>query len=209
MILTNLITQIIFYIFAIGAIMAALVVVSTRNPVKGVLFLVLCFVAMAGVWILLHAEFLALILVVVYVGAVMTLFLFVVMMLNIDIASLKQTLVRYFGVGLLIVFFIFLFLFMVVGPKYFGLASYPVPEEGSTISNVQQLGFTLFNHYVYSFEIAGVLLLVAMVASISLAFRGIQHRKNVKVDAQLAVRREDRIKLVQIDVEVKKQGETV
>src|SRR3990167_9742250 len=98
MILTNLITQIIFYIFAMGAIVSSLVVVSTRNPVKGVLFLVLCFVAMAGVWILLHAEFLALILVVVYVGAVMTLFLFVVMMLNIDVVTIKQTLVRYFGV---------------------------------------------------------------------------------------------------------------
>lgn len=208
--LANIVTQIVFYIFAIGVILSSLVVVSTRNPVKGVLFLVLCFVAMAGVWILLHAEFLALILVVVYVGAVMTLFLFVVMMLNIDVASIKQTLVRYFGVGLLIVFFIFLFIFMIVGPKHFGLLSYPVPQDSSSaLSNVQQLGLTLFNHYIYSFEVAGILLLTAMIASISLAFRGVQRRKNIRVDDQLAVRAQDRIKLVQIDVEVKKHGETV
>lgn len=204
----NLVTQIIFYLFAVGAIFSALIVVSTRNPVNGVLALVLTFISMAGIWILLHAEFLALILVVVYVGAVMTLFLFVVMMLNLDLTNLKRGLVRYLPVGLLIVFFILVMLFLVVGPRNFGLQYYSVPmPQTDDVSNVQALGMTLFTHYIYSFEIAGVLLLVSMIAAITLAFRGVRQRKVVKVSDQLAVRREDRVTLVKMQNEQKHTGE--
>ena len=202
--ITNILTQIIFYIFALGVIGSALMVVSAKNPVQGVLSLVLCFVAMAGIWILLHAEFLALILIVVYVGAVMTLFLFVVMTLNLDRSQLKRGLVSYLPFGLIIIIFIMIMLFYVVGPAHFGLAAYAAPTaQPANYSNVAALGTTLYSEEVYPFEIAGALLLVAMIAAITLAYRGRRNRKQVKIASQLAVCREDRIKLIGLHSEKK------
>ncbi len=198
--IVNIVTQVVFYLFAISAVCGALMVVTARNPVKAVLCLVLTFVAMAGIWILLHAEFLALILVIVYVGAVMTLFLFVVMTLNLDRQQLKRGLVRYLPLGLIIVILIMVMMFTVIGPSHFGLSKYPEPAAvAANYSNVKALGTTLYSRFVYPFEIAGVLLLVAMIAAITLAFRGRRHRKQVNIGEQLATRREDRITLVKMN----------
>lgn len=197
--IVNIVTQVIFYIFAVSAVCSALMVVTARNPVKAVLCLVLTFLSMAGIWILLHAEFLALILVVVYVGAVMTLFLFVVMTLNLDRQQLKRGLVKYLPLGLIIVILIMVMLFTVVGPAHFGLQKYPEPAaQAANYSNVKALGTTLYSQFIYPFEIAGALLLVAMIAAITLAFRGRRQRKQVNIADQLAVQKDDRLTLVKM-----------
>jgi NADH-quinone oxidoreductase subunit J len=189
--------QVIFYLFALCAIFSAVNVVTTRNPVKGVLSLVLTFVAMAGIWILLHAEFLALILVVVYVGAVMTLFLFVVMMLNLETTNLKRGIVRYFPIALVIVLLIMVMIFLVVSPQQFGLSSVPAPGPVSAhYSNVRALGQTLYTGFVYPFEIAGALLLIAMVSAITLTFRGRKHRRKVNINDQLKTTKAERLRMV-------------
>ena len=194
--------QIIFYIFALAAVISALVVITTQNAVKGVLFLVLTFVAMAGVWILLHAEFLALILVIVYVGAVMTLFLFVVMMLNMETTNFKRGLVRYLPLALVMALLILVMIILVVSPQQFGLSHFPAPAAVSAhYSNVRALGNTLYTGFIYPFEIAGALLLVAMIAAITLSFRGPLRRRIVRPADQLKVRRADRVRLVKMKTE--------
>lgn len=199
--ITNILMQVIFFVFAISAIATSLVVITTRNPVKGVLFLVLTFLSMAGIWVMLQAEFLALILVVVYVGAVMTLFLFVVMMLNIDAMQVKKGLVRYLPLGVVIIGFILFAFWMVLGNQNFGLQHYAVPPmQGTDVSNTQALGMTLFTQYLYPFEVAGVLLLVAMIAAITLAHRGVRARQQVSITEQLSVRAEQRVRLVSMPV---------
>lgn len=198
-------TQVVFYVFAVAAVISALMVVTTRNPVKGVLFLVLTFIAMAAVWIFLQAEFLALILVVVYVGAVMTLFLFVVMMLNTNIDRSKKMWVRYMPLGLAIVLLLLIMMVFVVGPQHFGLKQFAVPAAAAPgYSNVKALGGTLYAHYVFPFIVAGVLLLVAMVSAITLAFRGAQgQRKIERIADQLRTTKADRLKVVKMKAEKK------
>lgn len=192
-------TQIIFYVFAVSAVSTALTVVYTRNPVKALLCLVLTFIAMAGEWILLHAEFLGLILIVVYVGAVMTLFLFVVMMLNIKNMKREKHFVRYIPLGLLLIILMTGIITLLVGPSHFGLNQIAAPiAKSSTYSNISALGITLYTQYVYPFEIAGALLLVAMVAAIALAFRGVQKRRVDVASKQIKVSAKSRIKLVSI-----------
>jgi len=199
-------TTVVFYIFAVSAIAASLVVVTTRNPVKGVLFLVLAFVATAAVWIFLHAEFLALILVVVYVGAVMTLFLFVVMMLNIDVAQKRTPWVKLLPVGLIVIFLVLIMMIFVVGPQHYGASHVMVPGAVSAnYSNVKALGDTLYGEFVFPFEVAGVLLLTAMIAAITLSFRGPRNRKVVRVPDQLAAKRNDRLRIVKMKSE-KREG---
>ena len=171
----NIVHQIIFFVFALSAITAALVVVLTKNPVKSVLFLVLTFVAMAGVWILLHAEFLALLLVVVYVGAVMTLFLFVVMMLN--VAEQKQSWFigkksTHIPTGLIVSVLILLELLVVVGGwKYKEDVMSSSTLILSNVSNTHQLGLVMYTDYILYFQLAGVVLLLAMIGAILLTFR--------------------------------------
>lgn len=202
----EIVKQVIFFVFALSALTAALVVITTKNPVKGVLFLVLTFVAMAGIWILLHAEFLALILVVVYVGAVMTLFLFVVMMINLDLSELRRGLVKYFPLGLIIVALLFVMLYLVLGPQHFGLKAYPMPpSQPDHFSNVKALGQTLYSQFIYPFELAGALLLVAMIAAITLSFRGQRRRKVVLVPDQLKVSKKDRLRVVKMKSEGKEK----
>ncbi len=191
--------QIIFYLFSAVAIVSALIVVASANPVRGVLSLVLTFFAMAGVWLLLHAEFLALILVLVYVGAVMTLFLFVVMMLRVDVASVREGFVRYLPFAVLLAVMIVGILIVVVGPKQFGLTSMPVPVAlAANYNNLADLGMVLYTNYAYPFEIAAVLLLTAIVAAISLTHRKPRHRKSQNIGKQIAVKPSDRVRLVEM-----------
>jgi NADH-quinone oxidoreductase subunit J len=204
--MTDLLTplHILFYLFSAVAVGSAFNVVLARNPVRSVLSLVITFFAMAGTWMLLRAEFLSLILIVVYVGAVMTLFLFVIMMLSVDRESRKGGFVRYLPVGIIIALLLVGMLVVAVGPSSFGLTQMPAPPtEPADYSNTAQIGMLLFTNYVYPFEIAGVLLLAAMIAAITLANRGPLKRKVQNPMDQMAVRPEDRVRLINMPSEPK------
>ncbi|MDJ0871404.1 MAG: NADH-quinone oxidoreductase subunit J [Gammaproteobacteria bacterium] len=189
--------QVVFYIFAAIMVFAGTMVISVRNPVHAALFLVLAFFSSAAVWLLLEAEFLAIALVLVYVGAVMVLFLFVVMMLDINMAPLREGFIRYLPVGIVIAVLVAVQLVLVVGSSYFGLESFPAPEpRPAEYSNTEALGNVLYTTYVYPFEIAAVILLVAIVAAIVLTMRRRPHVKRQRPDRQVAVRRSDRVRLV-------------
>jgi len=191
--------QIIFYVFSMIAIVSGLLVITANNPVRGALSLVLTFFAMSGIWILLHAEFLALILVLVYVGAVMTLFLFVVMMLRVNTVSLREGFVRYLPFVVLLTAMMVGLIGIVVRPKQFGLSSMPAPlPEGAHFNNIADLGMVLYTQYAYPFEIAAVLLLTAIVAAISLTHRKPFRRKTQEISQQMEVRSQDRVRLVNL-----------
>nr|VFK06099.1 MAG: NADH dehydrogenase subunit J [Candidatus Kentron sp. LPFa]VFK10920.1 MAG: NADH dehydrogenase subunit J [Candidatus Kentron sp. LPFa]VFK22626.1 MAG: NADH dehydrogenase subunit J [Candidatus Kentron sp. LPFa]VFK57852.1 MAG: NADH dehydrogenase subunit J [Candidatus Kentron sp. UNK]VFK69162.1 MAG: NADH dehydrogenase subunit J [Candidatus Kentron sp. UNK] len=194
-----MIEQLIFYFFSGILIIAGSMVVIVRNPVHAALFLVLAFCTSAGLWLLLEAEFLAITLVLVYVGAVMVLFLFVVMMLDIKIAPLHEGFIRYLPVGALVALLIAAELSMVVGARHFGLDLFAAPaRHGAEYSNTEALGLILYTDYVYPFEIAAVILLVAMVAAIALTMRKRRGMKVQQPGNQVAVRHEDRVRLVKM-----------
>jgi len=190
--------RIIFYVFAIMAVSSGVCVVTLKNPVRSVLALVVTFFAMAGVWMILHAEFLALILLLVYVGAVMTLFLFVVMMLNIDIEDQRKAYVNYFPMGLVIVVLLAGMLMMSFRGDHFAVLQMPLLQQTPEVSNVTTLGRLLFTDYAYPFEVAGVILLVAIIAAITLAHREPRKRKHQNIAEQVAVRPEDRLRIIKM-----------
>ncbi len=195
-----------FYAFSAVLIFAAVMVITRRNPVHSALYLVLAFFASAGVWLLAEAEFLAIVLVLVYVGAVMVLFLFVVMMLDVDQAAMRAGFIKMLPVGILIGLLIAGEIFMVVGPGTFGLDQVAAPERlPADAQNTAVLGSLLYTVYMYPFEVAAVLLLVAIIAAI-----GLTHRrrgdatKYIDVAKQVSVRKgEDRVKLVDVPSEEK------
>ena len=193
-----------FYVFATILVLAATMVVTVRNPVFAALFLVLAFFTSAGIWILLEAEFLALTLVLVYVGAVMVLFLFVVMMLDINLAVLKEGFTKYLPVGLVVAVALIIQLAMIVGPEQFGLdkVESPVPH-GADYSNTKELGRVLYTVYLYPFEIAAVILLVAIIAAIALTLRKRRHKYLMPPEEQVSVKRADRVRLVKMQAEEK------
>ena len=196
------IQQVIFYVFAFMAILSAGVVVTSRNPVISALFLVMTFFAMAGIWLLAHAEFLSLILVLVYVGAVMTLFLFVIMMLNIDVVTQTKGYMRYLPIGLGIVGLMVFLMIVAIAPAQFGFEHLPVQiAANATVSNTEQLGLVLYTDYVYAFEIAAVLLLVAIIAAICLVHQGPRNCKTQSPTDQIKVRREDRVRVLKMAAE--------
>ncbi|KAA6185248.1 NADH-quinone oxidoreductase subunit J [Thiohalocapsa marina] len=192
-----------FYVFAAIAVFAAGMVVTRRNPVHAVLYLVLAFVSSAALWLLIEAEFLGIVLVLVYVGAVMVLFLFVVMMLDIEVAALRAQFIRHLPLGLVIAAVMIINMVLVVGPWNFGLDSFakPVPQpEG--YSNTTVLGLDLFRTYLYQFEIAAVVLLVAIVAAIRLTLRRRANTKHQEPSEQVRVRKgPERIRLVAMRAE--------
>jgi NADH-quinone oxidoreductase subunit J len=191
------ILQIIFYLYSATAVFSALMVVGSSNPVRGTLFLVLTFFSMAGLWMLLHAEFLALVLVLVYVGAVMTLFLFVVMMLSIDRIGAREGFVRYLPLVALMVILTVGLMIMAIGPHRFGIQQIPLPPlQPANYSNTASLGMVVYTDYAFPFEVAAVLLLTAIVAAITLTHRAPKPHKSQKVSAQIAVNPKDRIRLV-------------
>ena len=189
-----------FNLFAGVCVASAVMVISARNPVHSVLFLILAFVNAAGLFVLMGAEFLAMILIVVYVGAVAVLFLFVVMMLDVDFAELRHGFLQYMPVGVLVgvVFLAELLLVAgawVIGPSVSQSVAAPIP---STITNTEALGRVLYTQYVYYFEAAGVVLLVAMIGAIVLTLR---HRPNVKrqrIAEQVARTKETAIEIRQV-----------
>ena len=185
----------IFYIFAAILIFAALRVITTRNPVHAALWLVLCFFTAAGVWLLLKAEFLAIALVLVYVGAVMVLFLFVVMMLDVNFDSLRANFRSYIPVGVTVGALVLIEMALVViGSDVAGEVA-PVTSE---TSNTRALGRLIYVDYVYPFEVAAVVLLVAIIAAIALTHRKRRESKHQDPDRQVKVRRQDRVRLVDL-----------
>ncbi len=190
---------IIFYIFSTILVGSALAVITVRNPIYAALFLVLAFFTCAGIWLLLEAEFLAITLVLVYVGAVMVLFLFVVMMLDINLAPLKEGFIRFLPVGIAVGIIILIQMAMILGPENFGLEKFAMPVgQGEDYSNTKALGRILYTTYVYPFEIASVILLVAIIAAITLTLRKRPDSKKQNVADQVKVRREDRVRLVKM-----------
>jgi NADH-quinone oxidoreductase subunit J len=193
---------ILFYCFATILIGAAMGVIFSRNPVHAVMFLVLAFFESAMLWLLIEAEFLAIVLVLVYVGAVMVLFLFVVMMLDIDVERDKAQYARYLPLGLIIAGLMIVELMQIIwwrssdGGVSGGFASTP---EG--YSNTEALGAVLYTEHVYAFEIAAVVLLLAIVAAITLTMRKRPGLKQQNIAAQVAVKASDRIRIVKMDSE--------
>ena len=195
--------QVLFYLFATILVLAALGVITSRNPVYSALALVLCFVTAAAIWLLLEAEFLAVVLVLVYVGAVMVLFLFVVMMLDINLERLREGFTRFAWLGALIALAV---IFEIVGVVWarggLGIdASHGGTPTPPGYSNTLELGQLLYTRYAYPLELAAVLLLVAIVAAIVLTLRHRPGYKQQNISAQVAVRREDRLRIVKMDPE--------
>ena len=195
--------EIIFYAFSLVLVASAGAVISVRNPVYSVLFLVLTFFSAAALWLLLQVEFLAIVLVVVYVGAVMVLFLFVVMMLDINLAKLREGFASYLPVGLLVAAVMAAELVTVIWARArLGPEDYPVPPPVSAeYSNTKAVGEWLYTQYLLPFEIAGVILLVAIVAAIVLTLRKRTGTKTQDPSRQVKVRREERVRLVSMKAE--------
>lgn len=190
--------QFAFYFFAAVLVFAAAMVVAVRNPVKAALFLVLAFFSAACVWITLEAEFLAIVLVLVYVGAVMVLFLFVVMMLDINLAELRAGFTRYLPAGSVVAVLLVVELVLVLArsfsPERFANPALQVAGH----SNTRELGKQLYTTYVYPFEIAALILLVAIVAAIALTMRPRPNSKRINPAEQVQTRREDRLRIVKM-----------
>ncbi|HKQ14564.1 MAG TPA: NADH-quinone oxidoreductase subunit J [Steroidobacteraceae bacterium] len=197
------IVELLFYFFSVVLVGAAVGVITARNPVHCALFLVLAFFNSAVIWLLMEAEFLAIVLMLVYVGAVMVLFLFVVMMLDVNLAALREGFTKYAPLGFVVAALVVVEIGSVVWVKSLGGAA---PEAAASVavegySNTRALGELLYTKYLYPFELAAVLLLVAIVAAIALTMR---HRVGMKaqdIAGQVAVRAKDRIRVVKMPAE--------
>jgi len=201
-------TQLSLYAFSTVLVLAALMVITVRNPVKAALFLVLAFFSAACVWITLEAEFLAIVLVLVYVGAVMVLFLFVVMMLDIDLAVLREGFTRYVPVAAVVAVLMVIEMGIVLTNGEFSLEQMPRPEpHAADYSNTRELGTLLYTEYVLPFEIAALILLLAIVAAISLTMRRRTDTKRQRPSKQVQVKRQDRVRLVKMNPEKPASGE--
>jgi NADH-quinone oxidoreductase subunit J len=192
----------VFYVFAAILVFASLRVIIARNPVHAALFLVLAFFTAAAIWLLLRAEFLAITLVLVYVGAVMVLFLFVVMMLDINLDRMREGFWSNLPVALVVGLVMLAEMVIVLAGRYAGLSALPIPPgEPADYSNTKELGRILYTDYVYPFELAAVVLLVAMVAAIALTMRKRKDTKYQDPARQVLVRRAERVRLVPMEAE--------
>jgi len=195
--------EIVFYAFSLVLTGAALLVITVRNPVYAALFLVLAFFSSAAIWMLLEAEFLAIVLVLVYVGAVMVLFLFVVMMLDVTLAPLRDGFTRYLPTGLAVAAVMAAELLLVLWTRgRFDATVFPAPAahpEG--YSNTKAVGEWMYTQYLLPFEVAGIILLVAIIAAIALTHRKRQGVKTQDPSRQVQVHRDERIRLAKVDAE--------
>ncbi len=197
--------QILFYLFSTILVLGAAAVITVRNPVHAAMFLVLCFFTSSALWLLLEAEFLAITLVLVYVGAVMVLFLFVVMMLDINIARMREGFARYFPIGAIVAGISIGIMTLAVGRNNFGLDKVAAPApKPADYSNTRELGEQLYTTYVYPFEIASVVLLVAIVAAIALTLRSRTGTRYQKIEDQVVVKKAERLRVVQVESEERK-----
>ena len=195
-------TQLAFYFFSTVLVFAAGMVVTIRNPVKAALFLVLAFFSAACVWITLEAEFLAIVLVLVYVGAVMVLFLFVVMMLDVNLTRLQEGFGKYLPIGGLIAVLMVAEIVIVMNSGGFGEEALPRPDGHALgFSDTKELGLLIYTDYVYPFELAAVILLVAIIAAIALTLRKRPNTKYLNPAEQVMVRKSDRLRVVKMPAE--------
>ena len=192
--------NIVFYVFAAVMVFSAFMVITVKNPVQAALFLVLTFFSCAAIWMLLEAEFLAIALVLVYVGAVMVLFLFVVMMLDINVARMRAAFMQYLPIGIAVLVTMAVMMFMVVNQIHIDAPM----RHAADYNNTRELGLVLYTVYVYPFEIAAVILLVAIIAAIALTLRRRPNTKHQNPDLQIAVKRNDRLHIVKMDAEENK-----
>jgi NADH-quinone oxidoreductase subunit J len=191
--------QLIFYIFATVLVGASLMVITVRNPVRAALFLVLAFFSAACLWLTLEAEFLAITLVLVYVGAVMVLFLFVIMMLDVNIAQMRAGFARYLPLGLIVAVVMAGELTLVMLSGEFGLDHVPRPAgQAADYSNTRALGEVIYTDYVFAFELAALILLVAIIAAISLTLRRRPQTRNQSPQKQIQARKQDRLRVVRM-----------
>lgn len=199
--------KVMFFVFASVLVFAALRVITARNPVHSALFLVLAFFSSSALWILLQAEFLAITLVLVYVGAVMVLFLFVVMMLDINLTKLREGFIKYLPVGATVALLIIAEMVIVLNAN-FGADKITSPmPHGPGYSNTAAIGSVMYTDYLYPFEIAAVILLVAIIAAIVLTLRRKVGAKSQSPTAQVQVRKSDRLRIVKMPVERKESGQ--
>ena len=191
----------VFYFFSVILVYASLRVVTLRNPVHAALHLVLAFFSASGIWVLLQAEFLAIALVLVYVGAVMVLFLFVVMMLDINLDRLREGFWSYLPLGSIVALLMVAEMSLVLWGSYFDLFESDVPQAAVNHSNVKAVGRLLFTDYVYPFELASIILLVAIVAAVALTIRGKRKTKSVSPSQQVFVKAKDRVRVLKMPAE--------
>ncbi len=194
-----------FYIVSLITVASALAVVTVKNPVHAVLFLVLTFFSSACLWLLAEAEFLAIVLVLVYIGAVMVLFLFVVMMLDINTVPLREGFARYFPVAVAVAVVMAVEMVLLIGTQRFGQLI-DSPDPAAAVGNTAWLGQSLFTDYIIAFELAAVILTVAIIIAIALTLRRRAGTKHQDPSAQVRVRREDRIRLVKMKAESSKEA---
>lgn len=200
--MAELIPTLLFYLFSAVVVGSGLMVISSRNPVHSVLFLILAFFNAAGLFVLLGAEFIAMILVIVYVGAVAVLFLFVVMMLDINFAEMRQGFLKYLPVGasvagLMLFEFISVFMLSLYMPMETVVARHAIPDAAQ-VSNTKALGAVLYTYYAYPFQMAGIILLIAMIGAIVLTHR---HRGGVrrqKIFVQTSRKRDDSVEIIKV-----------
>ncbi len=195
--------QIIFYLFSAVLVAAAVGMVTVRNPVYAALYLILSFFTSAALWLLLEAEFLGLVLVLVYVGAVMVLFLFVIMMLDLNLDPLKEGFAKYAPAGFLVAAVIAVEMILVLQSAPFQMAT---PLNPPPANNTEALGLILYTDYVYPFEIAAIILLVAIIAAITLTLRRRPDSRKQDISQQVQVKRADRVRLVKMKAETKEQA---
>ena len=191
----------VFYFLSAILVYASLRVITLRNPVHAALHLVLAFFSASGVWILLQAEFLAIALVLVYVGAVMVLFLFVVMMLDINLDRLREGFWSYLPLGSIIALLMVIEMGLVLAGTYFRWFEQDLPQAEAGFSNVKAVGRLLFTEYVYPFELASVILLVGIVAAVALTLRGKRKSKSVSPSQQVFVKAKDRVRVLKMPAE--------
>jgi NADH-quinone oxidoreductase subunit J len=194
-------TSVLFYVFAAILVLASMRVITARNPVHAALFLVLAFFQAAGIWMLLKAEFLSIVLVLVYVGAVMVLFLFVVMMIDIDLEKLRAGFWNYLPLASIIGGVIVLEMASVLW-RSFGVASAQAPAAANTIGQTKALGLAIYTEYIYAFEVAAAVLLVAIIAAVALTLRRRKDTKHFDPADAVRVKRNDRLKIVKMDAVV-------
>jgi NADH-quinone oxidoreductase subunit J len=194
--------KLVFYVFATVLVLAALRVITCRNPIHAVLFLVLAFLNSAGLWLLLEAEFLALTLVLVYVGAVMVLFLFVIMMLDINLTEMRAGMRRFAPLGIVVGLLLVVEMALIVRSSAFSPDMLAAPlRHGADYSNIKALGGVLYTDYVYAFEIAAVILVLAIIAAIALTLRKRPETRYQDPARQVSVRRADRVRLIKMPAE--------
>jgi NADH-quinone oxidoreductase subunit J len=200
--------EIVFYLFSVVMLGAAVMVITVRNPVYAALSLVLAFFSASAIWMLLEVEFLAIILILVYVGAVMVLFLFVVMMLDINLAPLKEGFMRYLPAGIVVALLMATELLLVLWSRgRFDTSAFPVPPPNPDgYSNTKEVGEVLFTNYLLPFEVAGVILLVAIIAAVALTLRHRPGSRRQNPSLQVRVQRDERIRLVKMDPEPRQDG---